>query len=99
MQSEIYSRKKSSNQKKATEFTFPAVDEHYVIETLHDFSTEILGYTVSRYGRQLALRVHALGKKRICGITPGHSTENLIYDEYLKLKKKRGGTPFVNKAI
>ncbi len=67
------------------EFTFPTVDEHYVIEMLPEFSTEILGCTVSEHGRQPALWAHTLGKGRICGITPGHSTENLIYSEYLKL--------------
>lgn len=68
-----------------SEFTFPAIDEHYIIELVSDFSTEVLGYTVSHHGRQPALWAHTLGKGRICGITPGHSTENLIYSNYLKL--------------
>lgn len=68
-----------------SEFTFPAIDEHYIIELIPDSPTEVLGYTVSHHGRQPALWAHALGKGRICGITPGHSTENLIYSEYIKL--------------
>ncbi len=70
-----------------TEFTFPAVDEHYVIEMLSDFPTEILGVTVSKYGKQPALWAHTLGKGRVCGITPGHSTDNLICSEYLNILK------------
>lgn len=70
-----------------TEFTFPAFDEHYIIEMIPEFSTEILGYTISQHGRQPALWVHKLGNGRICGITPGHSTENLLFSEYLKLLK------------
>lgn len=71
----------------AVEFTFPAFDEHYIIEMLPDFSTVILGYTVSQHGRQPALWAHQLGNGRVCGITPGHSTENLICTDYLKLLK------------
>lgn len=68
-----------------SEFTFPAIDEHYIIELFPNSPTEILGYTVSHHGRQPALWAHTLGKGRICGITPGHSTENLICSEYTKL--------------
>ena len=67
------------------EFTFPAIDEHYIIEMLPDLPTEILGYTISQHGKQPALWAHMLGKGKICGITPGHSTENLICNEYLKI--------------
>lgn len=70
-----------------TEFTFPAIDEHYIIEMLPDFPTEVLGYTVSHHGKQPALWAHSFGKGRVCGITPGHSTENLIFTEYVKLLK------------
>ncbi len=66
-------------------FTFPAVDEHYIIELTSDFPTEVLGYTVSHNGKQPALWAHTLGKGRICGVTPGHSTENLLCGEYLKI--------------
>lgn len=70
-----------------SEFTFPSVDEHYVIELTSDFPTEVLGYTVSHNGKQPALWAHTLGKGRICGVTPGHSTENLVCPEYLALLK------------
>lgn len=67
------------------EFTFPAVDEHYVIEMLSEFPTEILGYSLSEHGRQPALWAHTLGKGKICGVTPGHSADNLTCGEYLKI--------------
>lgn len=67
------------------EFTFPAPDEHYVMEMIPGFPTEILGYTVSRYGRQPALWTHESGNGKICAVTPGHVTENLLCGEYLKL--------------
>ncbi|MCM1134727.1 MAG: ThuA domain-containing protein [Clostridium sp.] len=70
-----------------SEFTFPADDEHYIMEMLPEFPTGILGYTISENGRQPALWAHSLGKGRICGVTPGHVTENLIFPEYVKLLK------------
>lgn len=69
------------------EFTFPSVDEHYIIEIMTNPETEILGYTVSQHGSQPALWAHTFGKGRVCGVTPGHTTENLTYPEYVKLLK------------
>lgn len=70
-----------------SEFTFPDNDEHYVIELLPKAQTEILGYTTSVNGRQPALWAHGLGAGRVCAITPGHNTVNLVFPEYLKLLK------------
>ena len=69
------------------EFTFPSVDEHYVMEMTPNTETDILGYTVSQHGRQPALWVHSLGEGRVCGVTPGHTTVNLTCPEYLRLLK------------
>lgn len=70
-----------------SEFTFPSADEHYIMEMTPNTVTEILGYTVSQHGSQPALWAHSLGKGRVCGVTPGHTTENLTYPEYVKLLK------------
>jgi type 1 glutamine amidotransferase len=67
------------------EFTFPEIDEQYIIELMTDVETEVLGYTTSVNGKQVAAWAHELGKGKVCGVTPGHSTANLIYPEYLKL--------------
>lgn len=64
-------------------FTFSHVDEHYHIKITGD--TEVLGYTVSQHGKQEALWRHEYGSGRVVGITPGHSYENLVQPEYLKL--------------
>lgn len=69
------------------EFIFPSVDEHYIMEMIPNSETKILGYTVSQHGSQPALWAHTFGRGRVCGITPGHTTENLIYPEYVKLLK------------
>ena len=64
-------------------FTFSHIDEHYHIKITGD--TEVLGHTISQYGKQAALWRHAYGKGRVVGVTLGHSYENLIQPEYLKL--------------
>ena len=69
------------------EFTFPSVDEHYIMEMAPNTGTEILGYTVSQHGSQPGLWVHSLGKGRVCGVTPGHTTVNLTCPEYEMLLK------------
>ncbi|GKX68206.1 ThuA domain-containing protein [Inconstantimicrobium mannanitabidum] len=66
-------------------FIFPTGDEHYIIDMIPDSPTEILGYTVSQNGRQPALWAHELGNGKVCGVTPGHNTENLTCPQYLKL--------------
>lgn len=68
-------------------FTFPQVDEHYIIEIEDNADTEILAYTESEHGRQPALWAHTLGEGRVCCATPGHDTPNLICPEYLKILK------------
>lgn len=67
------------------EFTFPSVDEHYIMEMAPNTETETLGYTVSQHGKQPALWAHSLGKGRVCCATPGHTTENLTCSEYVRL--------------
>ena len=69
------------------EFSFPTPDEHYIMEMTPDAETEILGCTVSRHGKQPALWAHGFGNGRVCGVTPGHTTENLTCPEYVKLLK------------
>lgn len=71
----------------AVEFTFPTADEHYIMEMTPNAETEILGYTLSQHGKQPALWAHSLGKGRVCGVTPGHTTVNLTCPEYVKLLK------------
>lgn len=70
-----------------SEFTFPEIDEHYIIEISPEADTEILAYTVSEHGRQPVLWAHELGKGRVCAVTQGHDTPNLICPEYLKILK------------
>lgn len=69
------------------EFTFPSVDEHYVMEMTPNAETEIMAYCVSHHGRQPALWAHSLGNGRVCCVTPGHTTVNLTCPEYVKLLK------------
>lgn len=71
----------------AEEFTFPLADEHYIVEIPENAGTQILAFTESEHGRQPALWAHSLGKGRVCCITPGHDTPNLICTEYLRLLK------------
>lgn len=66
-------------------FVFEKPDEHYQIEILGD--TSVLGYTVSKHGRQPALWCHNYGKGRVLAVTPGHSYENLSNSVYLRLLK------------
>lgn len=68
-----------------TAFTFPQVDEHYIIEIDGNADTEILAYTESEHGKQPALWAHKVGKGKVCCVTPGHDTPNLICPEYLKV--------------
>lgn len=70
-----------------TAFTFSQLDEHYIIETDNNADTEILAYTESEHGRQPALWAHKVGNGKVCCVTPGHDTPNLICPEYLKVLK------------
>lgn len=70
-----------------SEFTFPENDEHYMMSMIDNAQVEILAYTQSKNGTQPGMWVKELGKGRICCITPGHTTKNLLYEEYLKVLK------------
>lgn len=63
-------------------FTF--TDEHYQMQMLQDEVT-VLGTTTSEHGTQTGLWVNEAGNIRVCGVTPGHTTENLTHPEYVKL--------------
>ena len=64
---------------------FTLNDEQYVVEFSPDAPTQVLGVSRSEHGEQPALWAHELGKGRVCGVTPGHTTENLLHPAYVKL--------------
>ena len=68
-----------------TEFTFPENDEHYMMSMLDDAQVEIIAQTQSKNGVQPGMWVKEAGKGKVCCITPGHTTKNLICEEYLKV--------------
>ena len=70
-----------------TEFTFPGPDEHYVMKMNADADVEIIANTFSPNGTQPGMWVKQLGAGRICCITPGHTTENLLCDGYVQVMK------------
>ena len=70
-----------------TEFTFPGPDEHYVMSMLEGADAEVIAETVSQNGTQPGMWVKQLGAGRICCITPGHTTENLLCDGYVQVMK------------
>ncbi|MDR2513729.1 MAG: ThuA domain-containing protein [Christensenellaceae bacterium] len=63
---------------------FTAEDEHYMVEVL-EAQTQVLGSNTSEHGTTIALWAHALGRGRVAGVTPGHSTEVLCHPQYAKL--------------
>lgn len=63
---------------------FSLNDEHYVMEMMEG-ETNILGYTKSEHGTHAALWAHACGNGRVCGVTPGHTTEVFQTPGYTKL--------------
>ena len=69
------------------EFTFPENDEHYVMEMNADADVIMLAETISHNGTHPGMWVKESGKGRICCITPGHTTKNLLCEEYVKLMK------------
>ena len=66
-------------------FTFPENDEHYVMDMLEGTEAELLGETRSEHGRQPGLWAHTYGRGRVCCVTPGHVTPNLLCPGYLRL--------------
>ena len=70
-----------------SEFTFSGPDEHYVMSMIDNADVEIIANTVSQNGTQPGMWVKQLGAGRICCITPGHTTENLMCNEYVKVMK------------
>ncbi len=66
-------------------FTLPENDEHYVMDMLAPEGTEILGETWSQHGSQPGLWAHSCGRGRICCVTPGHVTPNLVFPAYVRL--------------
>lgn len=69
------------------DFTFPENDEHYVMSMIENAQVEILVQTISEHGVQPGLWVRQLGKGRVCCVTPGHTTKNLLCREYIHLIK------------
>ena len=66
-------------------FTFPDNDEHYMMSMLDGAQVDILAQTESKNGVQPGLWVSELGRGRVCCVTPGHTTKNLLYAPYLRL--------------
>lgn len=70
-----------------TEFSFPDNDEHYMMNMLSGAQVEIIAQTQSEHGTQPGLWIKEMGKGRVCCVTPGHTTRNLVCDEYLRVLK------------
>lgn len=70
-----------------TEFTFPENDEHYMMDMLENAQVDMLAHTLSQHGAQPGLWVKEWGQGRICCVTPGHTTTNLLYDAYAQVLK------------
>ena len=68
-------------------FTFPENDEHYMMTMLDSTDTVIIAETKSQNGVQPAVWVKQNDKYRVCCLTPGHTTNNLICDEYVRVLK------------
>ena len=69
------------------EFILPENDEHYMMDMFSEKDVLIIAQTESENGIQPGMWVKQLGKGRICCITPGHTTKNLISDGYVKVIK------------
>lgn len=73
-----------------SEFTFPENDEHYMMDMLENAQVDILAQTLSQHGAQPGLWIKEWGKGRVCCVTPGHTTPNLLCPSYVKLLKNAG---------
>ena len=70
-----------------SEFTFPENDEHYVMSMIDGADIVLLAETKSQNGVQPGMWVKEFGRGKICCITPGHTTKNLLHSEYVKVMK------------
>ncbi len=70
-----------------TAFTFPDNDEHYMMDMLDGARVDMIAQTQSQHGAQPGLWVKEMGRGRVCCVTPGHTTKNLLYDAYLQVLK------------
>ena len=68
-------------------FTLPEPDEHYHMRMTAEEGVQILADTVSEHGTQPGLWVSRYGKGRVCCFTPGHTTEILTCDGYVRIMK------------
>ena len=68
-----------------TEFTFPENDEHYKMTMFGSKDTVIIAETRSQNGVQPAMWINQTDKYRVCCVTPGHTTSNLVCGEYVKV--------------
>lgn len=66
-------------------FTFPEMEEHYVMEFLGQAKTTLLGNTESVNGTQPGVWAHEYGRGRVCCITPAHTAGNLTYSPFVRL--------------
>lgn len=69
------------------EFILPENDEHYMMDMFNENDVQIIAQTESENGIQPGLWVRHLGNGRVCCITSGHTTKNLISEGYVKLMK------------
>lgn len=70
-----------------TEFTFPENDEHYMMDMVGDAHVDVIAQTLSQHGAQPGLWVKEMGQGKVCCVTPGHTTRNLLCDGYLRVLK------------
>lgn len=63
---------------------FTVTDEHYFVDVT-EAETQVLGRTSSTHGDNIALWAHECGNGRVCGVTPGHSTQVLTHPGYQRL--------------
>lgn len=68
-----------------TSFTFPENDEHYMMDMIDGARVDVIAQTESWHGTQPGLWVKEMGRGRVCCVTPGHTTENLLCDGYLRV--------------
>jgi len=68
-------------------FTFPENDEHYMMNMVGPTNVEIIAKTVSEHDSQPGMWVREIGGGRVCCVTPGHTTQNLMCDSYIRVLK------------
>lgn len=70
-----------------TAFTFPDDDEHYMMDMIEGAKADVIAETRSQHSAQPGLWVREMGRGRVCCVTPGHTTRNLVYEPYLRVLK------------